>query len=290
MKTIGLHMPGRSTGNHGVALGGLALAAALAVFGVTQVHAQTSTADREAMVEQIKQEVLQDLLEKGELDAAIDAGIQRYILEQRRAQAEARARQESASAALAKNVRPVSASRDHIYGDPDAEISLIEYSDFECPFCKRFHATPKEIVDAYDGRVNWVYRHFPLGFHNPGAQKQAEASECAAAQGGNEAFWRYTDLIYERTTSNGQGFPLGDLVPLAEEIGLDGEEFGKCLAEERFADRVMEDYEEGLRAGISGTPGNILLNNKSGEVISRPGAASFDVLKELIDRLLGPSG
>ena len=61
--------------------------------------------------------------------------------------------------------------------NPDAPVTLIEYSDFECPFCKRFHDTAKRLVDASEGQVNWVYRHFPLGFHNPGAQKQAEAAE-----------------------------------------------------------------------------------------------------------------
>lgn len=249
----------------------------------------TSTAD-EKLVEQIKQEVLRDLLEKGELDAAIDAGIQRYILEQRRAEAEARARQEAAHAELAKNVPPVNPTRDHIYGNPDAAVSLIEYSDFECPFCKRFHSTAKAIVDAYDGKVNWVYRHFPLAFHNPGAKKQAEASECAAAIGGNDAFWRYSDLIYERTSSNGNGFPLDGLVPLAKEIGLDAPDFQQCLDEERYAARVVEDFEGGIRAGVNGTPGNILLHNASGEAIPRSGAAPIDALKQLIDRLLGDSG
>jgi protein-disulfide isomerase len=186
--------------------------------------------------------------------------------------------------------RRVSADRDHIYGNPDASVSLIEYSDFECPFCKRFHLTPKKLVEAYDGKVNWVYRHFPLAFHNPGAQKQAEASECAASLGGNDAFWAYTDLIYERTRSNGKGFPIAGLVPLAKEIGLDAAGFGECLKEGRFAKRVKEDYEEGTRVGITGTPGNILLHNETGKVIPRPGAVPYDTLKDLIDELLEGTG
>jgi protein-disulfide isomerase len=248
--------------------------------------AELSAAEYEALKAQIKQELLRELVENGELDAAVDAGISRFVERQRQARAEAEAREQQDVAALAKNVRQVSAERDHIYGKPDAVVSLIEYSDFECPFCKRFHPTARKIVESYDGKVNWVYRHFPLAFHNPGAQMQAEASECAAALGGNDAFWKYTDTIYERTTSNGQGFPTDGLVTLAREIGLNGDAFGDCLKQRRFTKRVEEDYEEGVRIGIRGTPGNILLNNESGSVISRPGAAPFDTLKQLIDRLL----
>jgi len=262
---------------------------ALVAFSGARAHdsaAPPAAMNDEVLVERVKREVLIELLEKGELDAAIEAGIERYVEKQRRARAEAQARQRRDAATLAKNVRPVAVERDHVYGDPDAPVSLIEYSDFECPFCKRFHLTAKRVVEAYDGQVNWVYRHFPLAFHNPGAQKQAEASECAAELGGNDAFWTYADKIFERTRSGGRGFPLDGLVLLAEEIGLDGAEFRECLDEERRAGRVKEDYDEGVSIGISGTPGNILLHNASGEVIPVPGAAPFDTLKQLIDQLL----
>ncbi len=253
-------------------------------------EAEISSGEYEALKEKLKQEIVRELMEEGQLDAAIDAGIGRYIERQRRARSQAEAREQQDLAALAKNVREVNATRDHIYGNPDAVVSLIEYSDFECPFCKRFHVTAKELVDAYDGKVNWVYRHFPLAFHNPGAQMQAEASECAAALGGNDSFWKYTDTIYERTTSNGQGFPINGLVPLAREIGLDGDAFDDCLKERRYTKRVQEDYEEGVRIGIRGTPGNILLNNDSGSAVPRPGAVPFGTLKQLIDQLLEEEG
>ncbi len=267
--------------------------AAITVLGIASLAGCAASADGElspaefkALKAQIKEEVMRELVEDGELDAAIDAGISRFVERQRQARAEAEAREQRSAADLAKNVRAVSAERDHIYGSPDAVVSLIEYSDFECPFCKRFHPTARKIVEAYDGKVNWVYRHFPLAFHNPGAQTQAEASECAAELGGNEAFWKYTDTIYERTTSNGNGFPIEGLFPLAREIGLDGNAFGDCLKERRYEARVTEDFEEGVRIGIRGTPGNILLNNESGSVIPRAGAAPFDTMKQLIDRLL----
>ena len=103
------------------------------------------------------------------------------------------------AAEKAKKVRRVTISRDHIYGNPKAAISLIEYADFECPFCKQLNPTPKEIVAEYRGKVNWVYRHFPVAMHNPGAQKEAEASECAASVGGDNAVRKFADAIYART-------------------------------------------------------------------------------------------
>ena len=287
-----IFFPGRHTSwvRAAAALFGAAvLALSLPVFA-QQAPESSGSAESDVLAEQIRQEVMRELIEGGKLDAAIDAGIKRYIGEQRNAQAKARARQQARAAGAAKNVRRVSAERDHIFGNPDASVSLIEYSDFECPFCKRFHLTPKKLVEAYDGKVNWVYRHFPLAFHNPGAQKQAEASECAASLGGNDAFWAYTDLIYERTRSNGKGFPIAGLVPLAQEIGLDAVGFSECLKEGRFAERVKEDYDEGTRVGISGTPGNILLHNETGKVIPKSGAAPFDTLKDLIDELLEGTG
>ena len=225
-------------------------------------------------------------IDEAELAQKIDAGIERYVQKQRDAQEQARAEQAQAAAARAKNVRRVSKTRDHIYGNPDAKVSLIEYSDFECPFCKRFHPTAKKLVESYDGKVNWVYRHFPLSFHNPGAQKQAEASECAAELGGNDAFWRYADLIYQRTRSNGKGFPLDRLVPLAKEIGLDGEKFQACLDGGKMAARVSEDSTEGIQIGITGTPGNVLLNNETGAVALKPGALPLQVLKGEIEHLI----
>ena len=266
------------------------VAGVCALVGTSGALAQQSSLDNAtdaeaALVERIKREVLRDLMRDGALDAQINAGIERYIAKQRAAQAAAGARKEQRSAALAKNIRPVSPQRDHIYGNPDAEVSLIEYSDFECPFCKGFHVTAKEVVDGYGGRVNWVYRHFPLAFHNPGAQKQAEASECANALGGNEAFWRYADKIYERTRSNGNGFPVNALLPLAEEIGLDTEEFRICLETGKFAGRVLEDYNDGTNIGITGTPGNVLRNNRTGRVVVRAGAVPAANLKNALDGL-----
>jgi protein-disulfide isomerase len=259
------------------------------VFSDVRAEQQVKEGDTiniEELTEKIKQEVMKELREGDFLRKEIDIGIQRYIEKQRKAQRDARAKQARVAKEKAKNVRRVSKQRDHIYGNPAAELSLIEYSDFECPYCKTFHKTVKPVVDTYGGRVNWVYRHFPLSNHNPGAQKQAEASECANELGGNEAFWKYTNAIYARTKSNGKGFPINKLVPLAKEIGLDETEFQSCLNSGRYTERVQEDLREGSQIGITGTPGNILLNNETGEVTVIKGAKPASVLKANISRML----
>jgi protein-disulfide isomerase len=238
------------------------------------------------MLDQISREVMRQMLEDGALDEQIELGIQRYIVKQRQAQANKQTNAQANARAKAKKVRPVASARDHIYGDLNAPISLIEYSDIECPYCKRFHPTAKKIVDNSGGKVNWVYRHFPLGFHNPLAQQEAEATECAALLGGNEAFWRYTDLLYERTRSNGNGLKAELLTPFAGEIGLDEVKFIECLESGRMTARVQEDVDEGARIGISGTPGNIILNNETREVIVAAGALPYEDLRRMTNSLL----
>lgn len=263
---------------------------ALLSFILAAVLSMPLHAQNEAGNEQLKQEIVKEVIEElrnsGVLQEAVQEGIQEFVRRQQEAQAEAQRAQQEQANARAQNVRPVSAERDHIYGNPDAEVSLIEYSDFECPYCKRFHDTARALVDQFEGKVNWVYRHFPLNFHNPGAQEQAEASECAAELGGNDAFWAYTDAIYERTSSGGSGFPLDQLVPLAGELGMDEAAFRECVESNRYEERVEEDLEEGVRAGITGTPGNILLNNENGETVLAAGAQPLEQLEQAVNSLM----
>ena len=247
---------------------------------------ENRTTDEQRLIQEIKQEIVEELLSGEFLRQQIELGIQDYIKTQQESQIAARAEQQRLRNDKVKNVRPVSRERDHIYGNPTAVVSLIEYSDFECPFCKRFHQTPKEIVEAYAGQVNWVYRHLPLRIHNPGAQQQAEASECAHELGGNDAFWEYSDAIYARTESNGEGFPQAQLVPLAAEIGLEAGLFRDCLDSGRFATRVQEDLDEGTQIGITGTPATILLHNRTGEARVKFGAQPTAAFKDEIDAML----
>lgn len=236
-----------------------------------------------ALVERVTEAVIAELRDSGELDRADGGGTSHYVQRQR---TEFALRMQRVSHGSMGVMRPVSKGRDHVLGNPDAEVSLIEYSDFECPFCKRFHQIAKQVVQAYGGKVNWVYRHFPLPFHNPAAQREAEAAECAAELGGNDAFWRYADLIYARTPSNGKGVPEGQLPEMAASIALDKAKFAECLRSGRKAERVAEDYVGGLAIGISGTPSNVLRNNRTGATVLRQGALPFEQIKATIDQLL----
>jgi protein-disulfide isomerase len=256
------------------------------LLSIQIASAQTAPAQDE-LVDQVTQSVLEALRNSGELERAIDEGIERYVERQRAA----RTRQEEAQQQrLATTLRPADPDRDHIFGNPLAPVSLIEYSDFECPFCKRFHPTAEALVAAYPDKVNWVYRHFPLGFHNPAAQREAEASECVAELAGNEAFWRYSNAIYATTPSNGKGIDKAGLTRLAKDQGVDAKRFTECLASSRHAKRVEEDFRQGQAVGVTGTPGNFLRDNRSGRTLVRPGAVDLEHLKRDVATLLEDNG
>lgn len=177
---------------------------------------------------------------------------------------------------------------DHVRGDRNARILLIEYSDLECPFCKRFHQTPQQIIDEYKGKVAWVYRHFPLDQIHSKADKEAEATECANELGGNDGFWKYTDKLFEVTPAN-NGLDPAELPKIAVQIALNESKFKTCLDSGKYKDHVEADYQGGVKAGINGTPGNILLDTKSGKTKLIPGAVPFEQFKTEIDTMLKES-
>ncbi len=173
---------------------------------------------------------------------------------------------------------------DHIRGDKNAKVTLLEYSDFECPFCKQFQPTLQQTMKDYDGKVRLVYRHFPLPFHQ-NAQKEAEASECITEQGGNDAFWQFNDKIFERTTSNGTGFALDQLGPLAAEIGVDQTKFQSCLDSGKYTKMVQDEEAGGQTAGVQGTPTMFVVAADGSKTII-PGALPYDQIKPQIDAAL----
>lgn len=179
-------------------------------------------------------------------------------------------------------VKPVSKD-DHVKGNSKAPITLIEFSDLECPFCKRFHPTAQQLIDKNPDTVKWVYRHFPLRSLHSKAAKEAEASECAAELGGNEKFWAFIDKIYAITPSN-DGLDLAQLPQIAEEIGLNRKKFEECLSSGKMASKVQEDEADASAAGAQGTPYSILVGKK-GELIPISGAQPYEQLQAAVDSL-----
>jgi protein-disulfide isomerase len=208
-----------------------------------------------------------------------------------------------AKANIAKNaeqapdveIAPISAV-DHIQGDASkAQVTIVEYSDTECPFCKRHHQTLSKIFSEYgkDGKVAWVYRHFPLDFHKK-APKEAEATECASELGGSKAFWAYLGMIYDKTPSN-DGLDLALLPEFAEQVGLDKAAFTKCLNSGKYAAKITEAKNAGLKAGARGTPYTVLVVRDGSKTQTVPlvneqgsslGALPYESLKAVVDSFL----
>ena len=163
--------------------------------------------------------------------------------------------------------------KDHIRGNPNAPVTIIEFSDFECPFCNRFHPTVKQALAEYGDQVRWVYKHFPLSQIHAQAIPAAEASECIAEQAGNDGFWQFGDALFENQSSLGSAL----YQELAQQIGVNITQFDTCVSERKYKDKVQADYDLGTQVGITGTPG--------GFVNSTPirGAIPYAQLKSMID-------
>ena len=161
-------------------------------------------------------------------------------------------------------------NEDHVRGDlKKAKVVVIEYSDFECPFCSRHHPTMLQIDEAYGEEVAWVYRHFPLSFH-PEAEPAALASECAGEQ---NKFWEYADALFVNQTSLSADY----YGTLAGELGLNQRKFDDCLSSGKYQAVVDAQAAGGAAAGVNGTPATFV----NGQMIS--GAVPFASIKTVID-------
>lgn len=168
---------------------------------------------------------------------------------------------------------------DHIRGNEDAAVTIVEFSDIECPFCARFHDTMKQIVDAYGDDVRWVYRHFPLTSIHPNAVTAANASECAAEQG---KFWEFTDLAFANQAS---GLSTTALRGFAQQAGLNLSNYDDCLSERRYQDKVNADARNAQETGGRGTPHSIVIGpNGETQVIS--GAQPYAVVEQMVQQYL----
>lgn len=173
---------------------------------------------------------------------------------------------------------------DHIFGNKDAQASIIVYDDWECPYCKVFHETAKQAVDGYEGKVSLVYRQFPLDMLHQKARTEAEASECVAKLGGNDAFWKFIDKVLETTTSN-DGLDLSLLPKFASEAGVNIADYNACIKNGDTKEIVEKQVQEGEEAGVTGTPG-VFIVNKKGDVWVIPGAVPLEMLQTTIEEAL----
>jgi protein-disulfide isomerase len=173
-------------------------------------------------------------------------------------------------------------SDDRVRGNRDAKVYVIEYSDLECPYCQQFHPTMQRALEEYGNDLAWVYRHFPLDTIHPRARPAAIASECVYDQGGNDAFWKFIDYVFENQLT-----ALSDagLKTAATQAGADATAFSSCFSAKETESRVDEGLSSGGRAGVTGTPGNFVINQK-GEVWVIPGAVPYETLKITLDEAL----
>lgn len=185
--------------------------------------------------------------------------------------------------------REFDATKDHILGNPNAQVKVVEYADLECPHCKVFHSTMHQVMSYYGnaGQVAWVYRPFPLASIHSKAPKEAEAAECAAEQGGDTAFFKYVDKLYEVTPGN-NGLDLAQLPVIAKDVGLNVDTFNTCLNSGKYAQKVSDSYSEAIAAGGTGTPFTLIMVGTESVVLN--GAQPYDSMRAAIDTVLSGLG
>jgi protein-disulfide isomerase len=180
-------------------------------------------------------------------------------------------------------VRPVGAN-DHILGNPAAKVMIVEYSDFDCTFCKSFNETLHQIIanEGANGEVAWVYREFPLVEIHPNALSHARAAECVAQVSGNDTFWRFETALFENQPVDPTSYGT-----LAQAAGVSGDAFATCFANASTTinARIMADRQNALDMGTQGTPYSLILVTGKPPVVMA-GAYSYDAAKELVDQAL----
>ena len=189
---------------------------------------------------------------------------------------------EAQVAASLDKMRPVDAT-DHVRG-AGAPLTLVEYTDPECPFCKRFHETMQQVMKEYPGKIAWVYRNFPLKELHSKAPNESAALECAGKLGGNDIFWQYTDALYAATPSN-NGLDPAELPKIAANLKLDATAFANCLKNGDTVKKVESDAADAMATGGNGTPWSILVT-KDGKKYPVNGAQPIENLRQLIDTAL----
>ena len=187
----------------------------------------------------------------------------------------------------------VSVDNDAVLGDKNAAVTLIEFSDYECPFCKRhftdvYPQIKKEYIDT--GKLKLVFRDFiAVQGHNPLATSEAMAAECAREQGGDSVYFKYHDELFKKTTSNGNGLTLAQLPAIATSLGLNASTLQQCLNSNKYKDEIAKDNADAATAGINGTPSFFVGKSTANGIIEGNiiiGAQPYSAFKTAIDQAL----
>ncbi|PIR43645.1 disulfide bond formation protein DsbA [candidate division WWE3 bacterium CG10_big_fil_rev_8_21_14_0_10_32_10] len=195
-------------------------------------------------------------------------------------------------AAAPSAIKKVSVDNDPVLGDVNAPITIIEFSDYECPFCKRHHTdTYPQLKSEYidKGIVKLVFRDLPLSFHDPIATKEAIAANCAREQGDDETYFQFHDEVFNKTSSNGAGIAGEGLYDIASALGLNRSQLKSCIDSEKYKDEVESDLTDATNAGANGTPSFFIgKSTASGEIDGEllVGAQPFSAFKAIIDKNL----
>ena len=187
----------------------------------------------------------------------------------------------AAGAAATANV-PGPTPSDHIIGSPTAPIVLIEYSDFECPYCQMIYPSIKDIVSKSNGQVAWVMREFPLYQIHPQAMPAAEAAECITDQMGNDAFWKFVDDDFANQSTIGSAFFTAE----AQKLGANMTTYNACVAANKFSQLIQDQTSQAESAGGNGTPFTVVINTKTGKQYPISGAVPETQIQAIITQAL----
>lgn len=177
---------------------------------------------------------------------------------------------------------PAVTDADHVLGSKNPKLTLVEYSDMECPYCGDFHPVLKQLISETGEDVAWVYRHFPLTQIHQNALPAALASECVAAAKGHEAFWAFIDAAFAQQ----QNLGLAALESLAEAQGLSKEDLASCMASPDAVAKIQAQFNDAVAAGGQGTPFTVVLDRDGERVATLPGTMPYPQLKAQIEALL----
>jgi protein-disulfide isomerase len=173
---------------------------------------------------------------------------------------------------------PAPSASDHIIGSPSAPIVLVEYSDFQCPYCQMIYSSIKQLVSQSNGQVAWVMREFPLYQIHPQAMPAANAAECIAAQLGSTGFWEYADAVFNNQSSLSASYSAS----LAKQFGANMTTYNTCITNSTYLNNIQTETADAEASGGNGTPFTVVINTKTGKQYPISGAVPLAQIQAVI--------